>query len=80
MNIKEGTIVKGNVRNSGNTTISGVVTKFRRHECESSDVEILLAEVLFQTAVYDRAIYACVGDEFHLIKDCPCAPGNLELA
>ena len=80
MNIKEGTIVKGNVRNSGNTMISGVVTNSRRLECESNDVEIFLAEVLFQKEGYDRAIYAYVDNEFHIIKDCPIAPGKLELA
>tara|TARA_B100000085_G_scaffold278991_1_gene301580 strand:- start:802 stop:1047 length:246 start_codon:yes stop_codon:yes gene_type:complete len=81
MNIKEGTIVKGNVRNSGNITISGMVTKYRRLGCaERNDVEILLAEILFQTDGYDRAIYAYAGNEFHIIKDCPCAPAKLQLA
>ena len=39
----EGRIVKGN-RN--NQTISGVITKSKRHYCDNNEVEIVLAEVL----------------------------------
>tara|TARA_B100000519_G_C14068956_1_gene355819 strand:- start:376 stop:612 length:237 start_codon:yes stop_codon:yes gene_type:complete len=73
----EGRIVKGN-RN--NQAISGVITKSRRHYCESNEVEIVLAEVLFQKEGNSRAIYAYTNDEFFMIKDCPCAPAGLELA
>ena len=77
MRVKEGTIVKGN-RN--NETVSGVITKSKRHLCENEELEIILAEVLFQTEEFNRAIYAYVGDEFHIIKDCHCAPAGLEFA
>ena len=73
----EGRIVKGN-RN--NETISGVITKTKRHQNKDEDLEILLAEVLFQKEGFNRAIYAYVDDEFHIIKDCPYAPAGLELA
>ena len=73
----EGRIVKGN-RNSD--TISGVITKSKRHLCEDETDEIILAEVLFQKEGFNRAIYAYVNDEFHIIKDCHCAPAGLEFA
>ena len=77
MKIKEGTIVKGNVTGD---TISGVITKHKRHYCDNNEVEIILAEVLFQKEGLNRAIYAYTNDEFHIIKDCHCAPPVLELA
>ena len=73
----EGRIVKGN-RN--NQTISGVITKSKRHYCDNNEVEIILAEVLFQKEGFNRAIYAFAGDEFHIIKDCSHAPALLEFA
>ena len=73
----EGRIVKGN-RN--NQTVSGVVTKSKRLECVNNEVEIILAEVLFQVEGNNRAIYAYTQDEFHIIKDCPHAPAGLEFA
>ncbi len=73
----EGRIVKGN-RN--NQTISGVITKSKRHYCDDREVEIILAEVLFQVEGFNRAIYAYADDEFHIIKDCEAAPPGLELA
>ena len=73
----EGRIVKGN-RN--NQTISGVITKSKRHYCNSSEVEIILAEVLFQVEGNNRAIYGYTQDEFNIIKDCPCAPAVIEFA
>ncbi len=82
--IKEGTIVKGN-RN--NETISGVVTKTKTHKRKSAaygrdevELEITLAEVLFQVEGFERAIYAYVDGEFHIIKDTTAAPAGLELA
>ena len=45
MRIKEGTIVKG-MHNLSATP--GVITKSKRHYCDNSEVEIILAEVLFQ--------------------------------
>ena len=77
MRVKEGTIVKGN-RNGD--TISGVITKSKQHLCEGEKVEIILAEVLFQKEGNNRAIYAYVDDEFHIIKDCHCAPAGLGFA
>ena len=73
----EGRIVKGN---KNNQTISGVVTKSKRHYCETNEVEIILAEVLFQVEGNNRAIYAYTEQEFHIIKDCPTAPVGLEFA
>ena len=73
----EGRIVKGN---RSNQTISGVITKSKRHYCHGSEVEIILAEVLFQVEGNNRAIYGYTHDEFHIIKDCPCAPAGLEFA
>ena len=73
----EGRIVKGN-RN--NRTISGVITKSKRHYCDNNEVEIILAEVLFQKEGFNRAIYAFAGDEFHIIKDCRESPAGLEFA
>ena len=82
--IKEGTIVKGN-RN--NETISGVITKTKTHKRKSAaygrsevELEITLAEVLFQKEGYERAIYAYGENEFHIIKDSKDAPAGLELA
>ena len=82
--IKEGAIVKGN-RNG--ETVSGVITKAKTHKRKSSaygrddvDLEITLAEVLFQVEGYERAIYAYVEDEFYMIKDTTAAPAGLELA
>ena len=79
--IKEGTIVKGN-RND--ETISGVITKTKTHTRVSDygghEIEITLAEVLFQIEGSSRAIYAYTNDEFFMIKDCPHAPSGLELA
>ena len=83
--IKEGTIVKGN-RN--NETISGVITKTKTHKRLSAaaygrsevELEITLAEVLFQVEGNERAIYAYVEDEFYMIKDTTSAPAGLELA
>ena len=73
----EGRVVKG-----GNSihTISGVITKSKRHYCDSNDVEIILAEVLFQKEGFNRAIYAYTNEEFHIIKDCQEAPAGLEFA
>ncbi len=73
----EGRIVKG-----GNKICpkSGVITKSKRHYCDKFKVEIILAEVLFQMEGFNRAIYACVNDEFHIIKDCHDAPATLEFA
>ena len=73
----EGRIVKGN---KSSDTISGVITKSKRHYCDDKEVEIILAEVLFQKEGFNRAIYAFVGDEFHIIKDCQEAPAGLEFA
>jgi len=73
----EGRIVKGN-RN--NQTISGVITKSKRHYCDDREVEIILAEVLFQVEGFNRAIYAYTDNEFHIIKDCQEAPAGLEFA
>ena len=73
----EGRIVKG--RNSIHTN-SGVITKSKRHYCTKNEVEIILAEVLFQKEGFNRAIYAYANDEFHIIKDCPEAPAALEFA
>ncbi len=73
----EGRIVKGN-RN--NQTISGVITKSKRHYCDTAAVEIILAEVLFQVEGLNRAIYAYTDSEFHVIKDCQEAPTGLEFA
>ena len=73
----EGRIVKGS---RSNQAVSGVITKSKRHYCDSSEVEIILAEVLFQVEGNNRAIYSYTQNEFHIIKDCPCAPANLELA
>tara|TARA_B100000927_G_scaffold198582_1_gene160545 strand:- start:20 stop:256 length:237 start_codon:yes stop_codon:yes gene_type:complete len=73
----EGRIVKGN-RN--NQTISGVITKSKRHYCDTNEVEIILAQVLFQVEGNNRAIYGYTQDEFHIIKDCPCAPAGLVFA
>ena len=73
----EGRIVKGN-RN--NQTISGVITKSKRHYCDDREVEIILAEVLFQKEGNSRAIYAYTSEEFHIIKDCQDAPAGLEFA
>lgn len=82
--IKEGTIVKGN-RNG--ETVSGVITKTKTHKRKNAaygrdevELEITLAEVLFQVEGYERAIYAYVEDEFHTIKDTTAAPAGLELA
>ena len=82
--IKEGTIVKGN-RNG--ETVSGVITKTKTHKRKNAaygrdevELEITLAEVLFQVEGYERAIYAYVADEFHMIKDTTAAPAGLELA
>ena len=82
--IAEGTIVKGN-RN--NETVSGVVTKTKTHKRKSAaygrapaEIEVTLAEVLFQVEGYERAIYAYVDGEFHIIKDTPATPAGLELA
>lgn len=73
----EGRIVKGN-RN--NQTISGVITKSKVHFCEDNEVEIILAEVLFQVDGNNRAIYAYTEQEFHIIRDCQEAPAGLEFA
>ena len=73
----EGRVVKS-AYNSG--VISGVVTKSKRHYCDNNEVEIILAEVLFQKEGFNRAIYAYTNGEFHIIKDCPGAPGILEFA
>ena len=73
----EGRIVKGN-RN--NQTISGVITKSKRHYCDENEVEVVLAEVLFQKEGFNRAIYAFAGDVFYIIKDCQEAPAGLEFA
>ena len=73
----EGRIVKSS---RSNQTISGVITKSKRHYCNSSEVEIILAEVLFQVEGNNRAIYGYTQDEFHIIKDCPCAPAGLVFA
>ena len=73
----EGRIVKGN-RN--NQTISGVITKSKRLRCDTNEVEIVLAEVLFQKEGFNRAIYAYTSEEFHIIKDCQEAPAGLEFA
>ena len=74
----EGRIVKGN--NRYNQPISGVITKSKRHFCDNSEVEIVLAEVLFQKEGNNRAIYAYTEQEFHIIKDCQEAPAGLEFA
>ena len=73
----EGRVVKG-----GNSihTNAGVITKSKRHYCDKFKVEIILAEVLFQMEGFNRAIYAYVNDEFHIIKDCHGAPARLEFA
>ena len=73
----EGRIVKGN---KNNQTISGVVTKSKRHYCETNEVEIILAEVLFQVEGNNRAIYAYTEQEFHIIRDFQEAPAGLEFA
>ena len=77
MRIKEGVIVKGMHRME---TQTGVITKSKRHYCDKNEVEIILAEVLFQKEEFNRAIYAYTNGEFHIIKDCPGAPGILEFA
>ena len=76
MRIKEGTIVKGN---KNGDTISGVITKSKRLYCDDKEVEIIIAEVLFQKEGFNRAIYAYTSEEFHIIKDCQDAPAGLEL-
>ena len=73
----EGRVVKGAHNSHAN---SGVITKSKRHYCDNNEVEIILAEVLFQKEGFNRAIYAFAGDEFHIIKDCAGAPGTLEFA
>ena len=73
----EGRIVKGN-RND--KTISGVITKSKRHFCNDNEIEIVLTEVLFQKEGNQRAIYAYAKEEFHIIKDCLDAPAGLEFA
>ena len=73
----EGRIVKGN---RDNYTISGVITKSKRLYCDTNEVEIVLAEVLFQVEGNNRAIYGYTQDEFHIIKDCHSAPAGLEFA
>ena len=73
----EGRIVKGGNRICPN---SGVITKSKRHYCDDREVEIILAEVLFQKEGFDRAIYAYANGEFHIIKDCHGAPATLEFA
>ena len=73
----EGRIVKGGNSIHAN---SGVITKSKRHYCDNNEVEIILAEVLFQKEGFDRAIYAYADGEFHIIKDCQGAPGTLEFA
>ena len=73
----EGRIVKGN-RN--NQTVSGLITKSKRLYCDTNEVEIVLAEVLFQEEGFNRAIYAYTSEEFHIIKDCQEAPAGLEFA
>ena len=82
--IKEGTIVKGN-RNG--ETVSGVITKTKTHKRKNAaggrdevELEITLTEVLFQKEGYERAIYAYVENEFHIIRDNKEAPAGLELA
>jgi len=82
--IAEGTIVKGN-RN--NKTVSGVVTKTKTHKREAAaygrpavEIEVTLAEVLFQVEGCERGIYAYVDGEFHIIKGTPATPAGLELA
>lgn len=77
MRIKEGVIVKGGNSIHAN---SGVITKSKRHYCDNSEVEIILAEVLFQKEGFNRAIYAYTNNEFHIIKDCQGAPATLEFA
>ena len=73
----EGRIVKG-----GNKICpkSGVITKSKRHYCDDREVEIILAEVLFQVEGFNRAIYAYTDNEFYIIKDCQEAPAGLEFA
>tara|TARA_Y100000114_G_scaffold87109_1_gene80549 strand:- start:279 stop:515 length:237 start_codon:yes stop_codon:yes gene_type:complete len=71
----EGRIVKG--RNSIHTN-SGVITKSKRHYCDNRNVEIILAEVLFQNECLSRAIYAYANEEFFIIKDSQGAPATLE--
>ena len=73
----EGRIVKGN-RN--NQIVSGVITKSKRHYCDSSEVEIILAQVLFQVEGNNRAIYAYAQNDFHIIKNCLHSPALLEFA
>lgn len=73
----EGRIVKGNINNQ---TVSGVITKSKRLYCDTNEVEIVLAEVLFQKEGFNRAIYAYTSEEFHIIKDCQEAPAGLEFA
>jgi len=77
MRIKEGIIVKGALKGD---IISGVITKSKRHYCDNNEVEIILAEILFQAEGFNRAIYAYANDEFHIIKDCQEAPVGLEFA
>ena len=73
----EGRIVKGT---SSDSPISGVITRSKRHYCDDNEVEIVLAEVLFQKEGLSRAIYAYTNDEFHIIRDCDGAPCGLVLA
>tara|TARA_E500000331_G_scaffold60783_1_gene55366 strand:+ start:153 stop:404 length:252 start_codon:yes stop_codon:yes gene_type:complete len=82
--IKEGTIVKGILNGA---TASGVITKTKTLKRKNAaygrdevELEITLAEVLFQKEGNQRAIYAYTNDEFHIIKDCIDAPAGLELA
>jgi len=84
--IKEGTTVKGN---KNNETVAGIITKTKTLKRKSSaygrgltevELEITLAEVLFQKEGYERAIYAYVENEFYIIKDNKEAPIGLELA
>ena len=77
MRIKEGVIVKGTIHGD---TISGVITKSKRHYCDNNKVEIVLTEVLFQNEGNNRAIYAYTNEEFHIIRDCQDAPAGLEFA
>ena len=72
----EGRIVKGR----SSQTISGVITKSKRHYCDNNEVEIILAEVLFQVEGNNRAIYGYTQGEFNIIKDCQDAPAGLEFA
>ena len=77
--IKQCTIVKGVSRSADNPTISGEVTRTKRHHCEATDVEVILAEVLLQEEGFNRAIYAYAGDKFYIIKEVDGAPYELAL-